>query len=109
MSSKQPKQEQLVRERSAGRSQPPEPPAFDSDAEEAAWLESEEGQRFLVGSPMEPVRFVPRDRSLIPVTIRLPASLRARIRRLAERRGMGYQTLARQWLMERCDAEERGT
>jgi len=38
--------------------------------------------------------------------MRLPKGLRDRMRRLAAERGMGYQTLARQWLLERCREEE---
>ena len=77
-----------------------------SDAEKAAWLESEEGRRFLEEAPLRPIKFVPKDPSLIPVTMRLPNGLRDRMRRLAAERGMGYQTLARQWLLERCREEE---
>jgi len=81
-------------------------PEFASDEEEAAWLESEEGAQFLAQAPLVPVRFVLAEPDLVPVTIRLPASLRTRVRRLAENKGMAYQTLARQWLLERCAEEE---
>jgi hypothetical protein len=78
-----------------------------SNAEKAAWLESDEGRRFLdEATPMEGIRFVLAEPGLVPMTIRLPAELRTRIRRLAEARGMGYQTLARQWLLGRCAEEE---
>jgi predicted DNA binding CopG/RHH family protein len=77
-----------------------------TDEEKAAWMESEEGQRFLEQAPLRPVKFVPLDPSLVPVTMRLPAQLRDRMRKLAAERGMGYQTLARQWLLERCREEE---
>jgi predicted DNA binding CopG/RHH family protein len=91
----------------AGRSTAlPRPPDFASDEEEAAWLESEAGQRFMEQAPLQPTRFAPKDPSLTPVTIRLPKGLRHRIRKLAAERGMGYQTLARQWLIERCREEE---
>jgi predicted DNA binding CopG/RHH family protein len=77
-----------------------------TDKEKAAWMESDEGRRFLDEAEWKPVRFVPKDPSLLPVTIRLPADLPNRLRRLAGGRGMGYQTLARQWLLERCAEEE---
>ncbi|MBM3476920.1 MAG: hypothetical protein FJX75_26915 [Armatimonadetes bacterium] len=81
-------------------------PDFASYREAAAWLESEEAERFLADAPLVPIRFVPMDPTLIPVTIRLPAELRDRMRRLASEQSMGYQTLARQWLLERCAKEE---
>jgi predicted DNA binding CopG/RHH family protein len=77
-----------------------------TDEEKAAWMESDEGRRFLDEAEWKPVRFVPKDPSLLPVTIRLPANLPSRLRRLASQKGMGYQTLARQWLLERCAEEE---
>jgi len=77
-----------------------------TDEQKAAWMESEEGRRFLDEAEWKPVRFVLAEPDLIPVTIRLPADLRDRIRRLASDRCMGYQTLARQWLLERCAKEE---
>ncbi len=77
-----------------------------TDEEKAAWMESEEGRRFLEQAELRPVKFVPKDPGLIPITMRLPVELRDRMRKLAEERGMGYQTLARQWLLERCREEE---
>jgi predicted DNA binding CopG/RHH family protein len=76
-----------------------------TDEQKAAWMESEEGRRFLAQAKWRPARFI-IDRALVPVTIRLPEELRDRLRRLADERGMGYQTLARQWLLERCREEE---
>jgi hypothetical protein len=85
----------------------PEPPEFRSEEEMAAWLESEEGQRYLAEAPpLEGIRFTPMHPDFVPITIRLPADLRDRMRRLASDRAMGYQTLARQWLLERCAQEE---
>jgi predicted DNA binding CopG/RHH family protein len=77
-----------------------------TDLELAAWLESDEGLKFLEQADWQPARFRLADPSLVPVTIRLPEGLRERLRRMASARSMGYQTLARQWLIERCNAEE---
>jgi predicted DNA binding CopG/RHH family protein len=77
-----------------------------TDVEKAAWMESEEGRRFLDQAEWKPARFVLAHPEFISVTMRLPADLRDRIRRLASDRAMGYQTLARQWLLERCAEEE---
>ena len=81
-------------------------PEFACDEEEAVWLEGPEGRRYMAQAPLVPIRFVPKDPTLVPVTIRLPADLPNRLRRLAESRSMAYQTLARQWLLERCAEEE---
>jgi predicted DNA binding CopG/RHH family protein len=77
-----------------------------TEEEYAAWLESDEGERYLLEADWQPARFVLADPGLIPITIRLPKALRAQLRRLASAKGMGYQTLARQWLLERCAEEE---
>jgi len=84
----------------------PKVPGFASDEEEAAWLESPQGRRYMAQAPLLPIRFVPAEPGLVPVTIRLPADLPNRLRRLAETKSMAYQTLARQWLLERCEKEE---
>lgn len=86
--------------------EPLRPPDFATEEEEAAWLESDQGLEYLAAADWKPARFRPADPTLVPVTIRLPEGLRDRIRELATGRGMGYQTLARQWLLERCDEEE---
>ena len=78
---------------------PVERPKGLTDEEKAAWLEGPEGRKLIDEAELRPVRFT-------PVTMRFPESLRGRIRDIATRRGMGYQTLARQWLLERCDEEE---
>jgi predicted DNA binding CopG/RHH family protein len=83
-----------------------ERPTGMTDVEKAAWMESEEGRRFLDQAEWKPARFVLAHPEFISVTMRLPADLRDRIRRLASDRAMGYQTLARQWLLERCAEEE---
>ncbi|MBM3476922.1 MAG: hypothetical protein FJX75_26925 [Armatimonadetes bacterium] len=82
------------------------PPEGLSDEQMAEWLESEAGLAYLLQAEWKPARFVPAHPEFIPVTIRLPAELRDRMRRLASDRSMGYQTLARQWLLERCAKEE---
>jgi len=98
----------VAKTRTRGRRCPlPEPPRFTSWEEEAAWLESKEGRRYMAEAPpLEAIRFVPAEPGLVPITIRVPADLPNRLRRLAESRSMAYQTLARQWLLERCAKEE---
>jgi hypothetical protein len=80
-------------------------PDFASREQAAEWLESEEGQDFFANVEGVRMRLVPKHPEFIPITIRMPADLRARLRGLGEQRGMGYQTMARQWLLERYEQE----
>jgi predicted DNA binding CopG/RHH family protein len=85
---------------------PVERPLNLSDEGKAAWMESREGRRSLAEAELRPARFVLAEPDLIPITMRLPKALRTQLRHLAAAKGMGYQTLARQWLLERCAEEE---
>jgi len=70
--------------------------AFDQESAQEAQAEMEEARR--AGHPVEP---------LIPVTIRMPASMLAALKEEAGRQGMrGYQTLLKQWLDERLSGEK---
>ncbi len=81
-------------------------PRFSSDEEATQWWDSEEGQQYIERAEGVRRPLALKHPDFIPITIRLPADLRERIRGLAAERGMGYQTLARQWLLERCREEE---
>ena len=91
-------------------------PKFHSEAEEAEWWDSHPEtimkafervygkkaiERFLEGGP-RPKRPLTRT-----VTIRLPVEDVARARRLAARKGLGYQTLVKTLLHEALRREER--
>ena len=91
-------------------------PKFRSEAEEAAWWDShpetimkafervygkKEIERFLEGGPR------PKRPPTKTVTIRLPVEDVARARRLAARKGQGYQTLVKALLHEALGREER--
>lgn len=70
--------------------------AFDQESAQEARAEVEEARR--AGHPIEP---------LIPVTIRMPASMLAALKEEADRQGVrGYQTLLKQWLDERLTGEK---
>lgn len=43
------------------------------------------------------------------ISLRLPTPLLARVRRLADERGIGYTSLMREWIEQRVAIEERGT
>ena len=92
------------------------PPKFNSEAEEAAWWDShpelivkaferaygKKAVQRVLGEGHKPKR--PPTRA---VTMRLPVEDVARARRLASRKGLGYQTLVKTLLHEALLREER--
>ena len=70
--------------------------AFDQESVQEAQAELEEARQ--AGRTIEP---------LIPVTIRMPATMVAALKAEAEREGVrGYQTLLKQWIEERLSGEK---
>ena len=70
--------------------------AFDQESVQEAQAELEEARQ--AGRTIEP---------LIPVTIRMPATMVAALKAEAEREGVrGYQTLLKQWIKERLSGEK---
>lgn len=79
-------------------------PRFRSEAEEAAWWDAHPE---VITKAFELVYGKPGSRATRPVTIRLPVEDMARARRLAARKGLGYQTLVKTLLHEALLREER--
>ena len=79
-------------------------PRFRSEAEEAAWWDAHPE---VITKAFELVYGRPGRRATRPVTIRLPVEDVARARRLASRKGLGYQTLVKTLLHEALLREER--
>lgn len=92
---------------------PEDIPAFRTEDEERAYWETHTFGQGMTDR-LEPARVVdprlppPRSPSS-PVTIRLSADTLHRLRRLAAARGIGYQTLLKQFVTERLYEEERQT
>jgi hypothetical protein len=84
-------------------------PSFSSEEEEARyWSEHELGVDLL--ESMEPLEedILPPPRTVArPVSIRFEQHLLDRLRSLSSRRGMRYQTLLKQFVVERIYEEER--
>jgi hypothetical protein len=90
---------------------PEDIPAFRNEAEERVFWETHVFGRGML-EHMRPAREV--DPGLPPprmlsrsVTIRLNADVLYRLRRLAAARGIGYQTLLKQFIVERLHDEEQ--
>lgn len=90
---------------------PDDIPAFRDEAEERAYWETHtlgSGmlQRLRPAREVDP-RLPPPRMPSSSVTIRLNADVLHRLRRLAAQRGIGYQTLLKQFVTERLHEEER--
>jgi hypothetical protein len=89
-----------------------EVPAFESEAEEAAFWGShafgstllEQFRRRDTGSEGGTTVLPPRTR---PLAVRFDTDVLARLRRLARRKHTGYQTLLKQFVVERLYEEEK--
>ena len=82
-------------------------PAFASLEEEAAWWDAHDAGD--VWDDLAPARITvaPTVLSEAAMSIRLPAAALERLRRRADQKGLGHTTLARMWLLERLEHEER--
>jgi CopG antitoxin of type II toxin-antitoxin system len=86
-------------------------PQFATEAEEVAWWSTHEpGKRLL--KQMKPVPLNPEEQTARgtrthPVAIRFDDSTLERVRALAHRRHKGYQTLLKEFVVERLYEEEK--
>jgi hypothetical protein len=88
-----------------------EVPDFSTESEEDAfWGTHRLSDALLaemVSGPGDPDLPAPRDRGRAqPISVRLDADLLHRLKIIARRRNVGYQTLLKQWLSERLAVEE---
>ncbi len=92
-----------------------EVPAFASEREEQAWWDEHDVSAELLetfGPVPEGELPTPRDRTVTrprktPVSVRMEEDLVNRLRALAAVKGIGYQTLLRQFVSERVYEEEK--
>jgi hypothetical protein len=82
-------------------------PAFNSIEEEAAWWDTHDAGDFWDEFEPVQVKVSPALISESAMSVRLPEATLERLRRQAVRKGMGHTTLARMWIMERLESEER--
>jgi hypothetical protein len=88
-----------------------EVPQFQSEAEEAKWWETHQlGQQVLdtfQDTPLSDEEAGYRRGRTRPVAVRFDESTLRRVRVLAERRHKGYQTLLKEFIVERLYEEEK--
>ena len=91
-------------------------PKFKTEAEEADWWASEEGRAFLKQQPAALVRTKQKGSPLVAklnrtstvqIALRLPAPDIAKAREIADRKGIGYQTLLKMLVHEGLRREGR--
>jgi predicted DNA binding CopG/RHH family protein len=83
-------------------------PSFTSDEEEAQfWADHELGDALLNRMDRPPEGLLPPARSRAkPISLRIDPAVLIVVKSLAQQRGMGYQTLMKQFLLERLAIEE---
>ncbi|MBL9115807.1 MAG: hypothetical protein JNJ83_12435 [Verrucomicrobiaceae bacterium] len=80
-----------------------EVPAFESDRAEAAFW----GAHQLDGRLMQMSLHKPDVRESTTITLRFDPRMLSRIKRIARRRYLNYQSMIKQWLSERLEQETR--
>ncbi len=83
---------------------PKSPPAFESEAEERAFWETHDSADYIDWSKAERARFAHLKPSTKAISLRLPVDLLERIRIVANKRDVPYQSLIKVWLAEKIDA-----
>lgn len=93
---------------------PADVPEFASEADEAVYWDthtwSEDLLEQAARTPRDPNLPPPRDRAKVqsrPTSLRLEANTTERLKRLAEKKGLAYQTLLKQFVLERLYEEEK--
>lgn len=83
-------------------------PEFESETGEAEfWSRHSFGEELLRGGPDEDLLLPPPRPRTAPVAVRFDASTLARLKALARQRHKGYQTLLKEFVMERLYEEEK--
>ncbi len=81
-------------------------PKFDTEEQEAEFWDTHDSTDFLEDTEEVVIEYVDaRPKTLI--SLRLPSNTIEGLKALATRRGIGYQTMIRMWVMERLEEESR--
>lgn len=80
-------------------------PKFQSKQEESDFWDSHDSTEFLDSSEEVEVQFVDNRAAMKQISLRLEQNTIHEIKQVAKRKGIGYQTLIRMWVVERLQAE----
>jgi len=81
-------------------------PEFRSDQDEAEFWDTHDSTEFLRDTQPVDVTFVDARPAKKQISLRLDPEAIDKLKAIAQRKGIGYQTLIRMWVMERL-AQER--
>ncbi len=81
-------------------------PKFASDQEEAEFWDTYDSTEFLDDTQPVDVTFVDARPAKKQISLRLDPEAIERLKAIAQRKGVGYQTLIRMWVMERLAQEQ---
>lgn len=79
-------------------------PAFSDEAEERAFWETHDSADYVDWSKARPATFPNLKPTTTSISLRLPLTLLAEIKRAANRRDVPYQSLIKLWLAEKAAA-----
>lgn len=82
-------------------------PQFGSEQEEAEFWATHDSTQYLKDTEAVDVTFRDARPRKTQISLRLDADSIDRLRVVAERKGVGYQTLIRMWVMERLAEEQK--
>ncbi|MGQ9555400.1 MAG: CopG family antitoxin [Anaerolineae bacterium] len=80
-------------------------PEFTNDQEEAQFWDSHDSTEFLAETEPVDITFVDTRPPKKQISLRLDPDTIERLKAIAERKGIGYQTLIRIWVMEKLGQE----
>ncbi len=81
-------------------------PVFANDQEEADFWDTHDSTEFLEDTAPVDMAFVDARPAKKLISLRLESSAIDRLKAIAQRKGVGYQTLMRMWVMERLVLEQ---
>ena len=80
-------------------------PKFASEQEESDFWDTHDSTDYLDDTTPEDVIFVDARPNKTQISLRLEPDTIAKLKEVARRKGVGYQTLIRMWVMERLGQE----
>lgn len=80
-------------------------PKFTDEKEESDFWDNHDFTDYLDETTSTDAKFVDARPPKVQISLRLDAETIARLKALAQRKGVGYQTLIRMWVMERLGQE----
>jgi predicted DNA binding CopG/RHH family protein len=81
-------------------------PKFATEQEESAFWDTHDSTEYFEDTEEVDIEFVDARPKKTLISLRLERESINRLKAVAERKGIGYQTLIRMWVMERLNSEQ---